>query len=88
MKRYGSADQSEYLVCSTKCIRIHVVKKIFWVVYTLYLTKLKMSSIFLSKYNVLIDNTSKDELKRNLKGIFFAQQQRVETIKEVQRLKN
>lgn len=63
-------------------------KKIFWVVYTLYLTKLKMSSIFLSKYNVLIDNTSKDELKRNLKGIFFAQQQRVETIKEVQRLKN
>lgn len=47
-----------------------------------------MSSIFLSKYNVLIDSTSKDELKRNLKGIFFAQQQRVETIKEVQRLKN
>lgn len=88
MKRYGSADQSEYLVCSTKCIGIHVVKKIFWVVYTLYLTKLKMSSIFLSKYNVLIDNTSKDELKRNLKGIFFAQQQRVETIEEVQRLKN
>lgn len=69
MKRYGSVDQLEYFVCSIKCIGIYVVKKIFWVVYMLYLIKLKMLLIFLLKYNVLIDNIFKDELKRNLKGI-------------------